>query len=214
MVEHTLMALAAVDRLDGILVVTAPDDSSRPGASLAGVRVVACGGNTRAATVANGLASLLQAGAQLHDWVLVHDAARCLVLPEHIAGLITACLPDAVGGLLAAPLVDTLKEEVAIESPSALAPMPARVGATRARAGKWLAQTPQMFRLGVLAQALRQAGEQVTDESSAIEALGLQPLLVACSAQNIKVTYPDDFALAEALLMARAARSTLQGNSL
>lgn len=215
MVEHTLLALTAVSQLHGVLVVTAPGDEVRPGAGLPRVQVQACGGASRAQTVANGLALLLQGGADANDWVLVHDAARCLVRPDQIQELINVCLPDAVGGLLAAPLVDTLKEQVGKEpgdkEVQTLGSV-ARVAGTRSRTGKWLAQTPQMFRLGMLAQALQAAGDQVTDESSAIEALGLHPILVACSAQNIKVTFPDDFALAEALLNARSSAPLNEGD--
>jgi 2-C-methyl-D-erythritol 4-phosphate cytidylyltransferase len=154
--------------------------------------IAACGGSTRAASVFNGLNYLLQEGAAEHDWVLVHDAARCLITPQQINALIDACAPDPVGGLLALRLADTLKREVG-----------GRVATTLARSDKWLAQTPQMFRIGVLLGALARAGDQVTDESSAIEAIGLHPLLVAGSAQNFKVTYPEDFALAEAVMKAR-----------
>ena len=157
--------------------------------------VAACGGETRAESVFNGVTQLLNEGAQLSDWVLVHDAARCLITPAQIEQLMDACMDDDVGGLLALPLPDTLK-------PS----LQGRVTGTLERADKWLAQTPQMFRLGVLRQALvqaQQAGDMVTDESSAIEALGLAPRLVKGSAQNFKVTYPEDFALASAVLAAR-----------
>jgi 2-C-methyl-D-erythritol 4-phosphate cytidylyltransferase len=142
--------------------------------------------------VFNGLSHLRTLGAQESDWVLVHDAARCLITPAQIEQLIDACLSDDVGGLLAHKLPDTLKREAG-----------GRVAETVERGDKWLAQTPQMFRLGLLSRALAQAGDQVTDESSAIEALGLAPRLVAGSAQNFKVTYPEDFALAEAVLQAR-----------
>jgi 2-C-methyl-D-erythritol 4-phosphate cytidylyltransferase len=101
-----------------------------------------------------------------------------------------------VGGLLAHKLPDTLKREAG-----------GRVAATLDRSDKWLAQTPQMFRIGTLMRALEAAGGAVTDESSAIEALGLAPKLVPGSAQNFKVTYPEDFALAEAILLDRAARA-------
>jgi 2-C-methyl-D-erythritol 4-phosphate cytidylyltransferase len=127
-----------------------------------------------------------------HDWVLVHDAARCLITPAQINGLLDACLDDEVGGLLALPLPDTLKAAKA-----------GRVSATLPRADKWLAQTPQMFRIGSLLEALELAGDAVTDESSAIEAMGLAPKLVVGSAQNFKVTYPEDFELAQAVLVAR-----------
>jgi len=147
--------------------------------------------------VRQGLDALLQAGAETGDWVLVHDAARCLVTPGQIDQLIDACQHDAVGGLLAHKLPDTLKSEGSLERQG-------RVAATLDRGDKWLAQTPQMFRIGVLRQALALAGAAVTDESSAIEMLGLAPRLVVGSAQNFKVTYPEDFALAEAILLNRS----------
>jgi 2-C-methyl-D-erythritol 4-phosphate cytidylyltransferase len=129
--------------------------------------------------------------------VLVHDAARCLITPEQIKALIDACADDAVGGLLAHKLPDTLKAEA-----------DGRVAATLDRSDKWLAQTPQMFRIGALIVALQEAGDGVTDESSAMEAMGLSPKLVPGSAQNFKVTYPEDFALAEAVLLARQKGQT------
>jgi 2-C-methyl-D-erythritol 4-phosphate cytidylyltransferase len=122
----------------------------------------------------------------------VHDAARCLVRPAWIDALIDACLGDAVGGLLALPLADTLKAERG-----------GRVQATVDRAGKWQAQTPQMFRIGMLREALAAAGAAVTDEASAIEALGHAPLLVPGPMENFKITWPADFALAERLLRTR-----------
>ena len=192
MVLHTLAAFAAVPRLAGVLVVVSADNGFFNGAQ-AGFQVAACGGASRAQSVLNGLSALRAQGAGDADWVLVHDAARCLITPAQINALIDACLPDPVGGLLALPLPDTLKSE-----------SHGRVLATITRADKWLAQTPQMFRLGMLMQALQQVGDAATDESSAVEALGQQPLLVPGSAQNFKVTYPQDFALAEALLHHRA----------
>jgi 2-C-methyl-D-erythritol 4-phosphate cytidylyltransferase len=191
MVLHTLSAFAQVARIDQIAVVVAADDDFLASSS-ATVLIAACGGPTRASSVFNGLIYLLQCGAAPDDWVLVHDAARCLITPSQINALIDACADDAVGGLLAHKLPDTLKTERG-----------GRVASTLDRADKWLAQTPQMFRLGALADALQQAGDLVTDESSAMEALGLQPKLVPGSAQNFKVTYPEDFALAEAVLTAR-----------
>ena len=193
MVLHTLAAFDAVSRLTGILVVVASGDaffSSR----MTTWQVADCGGTTRAQSVAQGLEYLLQQGASGNDWVLVHDAARCLITPAQINHLIEACETDSVGGLLAHPLADTLK-----------CALDGRVASTLGRNDKWLAQTPQMFRIDLLRRALAQAGAQVTDESSAIESMGLQPLLVNGSAQNFKVTYPEDFALAHALLEARSA---------
>lgn len=182
--------------MSGIWVVLSPGDEgfkqACPDFKQPGDMTVAAGGATRALSVGNGLKALLKQEAQPNDWVLVHDAARCLVTPEQIAALINACQNDTVGGLLALPLPDTLKSSAE-----------GRVAATVSRADKWLAQTPQMFRIGALLAALDAAGDAVTDESSAMEAQGLMPLLVAGSAQNFKVTYPQDFALAEAILQSR-----------
>jgi 2-C-methyl-D-erythritol 4-phosphate cytidylyltransferase len=192
MVWHTLAAFAAVKRIARTVVVVAPGDGffeRNPTSAM----VVPCGGATRAASVANGLYELTRVGATEQDWVLVHDAARCLITPALIDALIDACAGDAVGGLLAQRLPDTLKREEG-----------GRVAATIDREDKWLAQTPQMFRIGLLMQALEKAGGQVTDEASAVEGLGHRPLLVQGGTQNFKVTYPDDFALAEAVLKGRA----------
>ncbi len=193
MVLHTLAAFAGVQRLAATLVVVAAGDDFFAAADPA-VMVAACGGATRAQSVFNGLQALRDRGADTNDWVLVHDAARCLIESAQIDALIDACQHDAVGGLLALQLPDTLKRAHA-----------GRVAQTLERADKWLAQTPQMFRLGALMDALRQAGDAVTDESSAIEHSGQCPLLVEGSAQNFKVTYPQDFALAQAILQARAS---------
>jgi 2-C-methyl-D-erythritol 4-phosphate cytidylyltransferase len=196
LVLHTLSALRAVPRVAQCLVVVAPGDLfwAQP---MPGVTAVPCGGATRAASVFQGLQWLLDQGAPADDWVLVHDAARCLVTAAQVDALIDACWDDPVGGLLALPLPDTLK--VARDD---------RVAATVDRSDKWLAQTPQMFRLGVLHAALSLRATDgfagVTDEASAIEMAGHQPLLVRGSAQNFKVTYPEDFALAQAILSNRS----------
>jgi 2-C-methyl-D-erythritol 4-phosphate cytidylyltransferase len=208
---HTLRAFGAVPGLAKLLVLTSPNDphwadfeallSSDANPTQPWPHWVQSprAGATRAQTVANGLEALLQGGhgAALSDWVMVHDAARCLISPTHIQALIDAVRPHPVGGLLALPVADTLKQ-----ADSAASGQPV-VRDTLDRADKWLAQTPQMFRLGVLRDALRMAGDAVTDESSAVEALDLQPLLVRGSAQNIKLTWPEDFALAEAILQSR-----------
>jgi 2-C-methyl-D-erythritol 4-phosphate cytidylyltransferase len=197
LVVHALNALGAVRQIVKTLVVLAPGDTFldayKP--QFDTVLIADCGGATRTKSVFNGLVHLQTMGATENDWVLVHDAARCLVTPALIQQLIDTCWPDEVGGLLALPLPDTLKTSDG-----------SRVAATVERADKWLAQTPQMFRLGPLTAALRAceaAGLAVTDESSAMEAQGLMPLLVRGSAQNFKVTYPEDFAFAESLLKAR-----------
>ena len=198
-VAHTLQALQAVPRLAATLVVLSPDDAQfeRHAPAFTGPRawVARCGGDTRALSVLNGLGALRERGVGDDDWVLVHDAARCLLQPAWVDRLIDACRDDALGGLLALPLADTLKQSSG-----------GRVAATLDRREKWLAQTPQMFRLGQLQQALT-AGPaeltEITDEASAIEALGHAPLLVPGEAENFKLTWPADFALAQRLLDTR-----------
>ncbi|MFJ0764713.1 2-C-methyl-D-erythritol 4-phosphate cytidylyltransferase, partial [Bordetella pertussis] len=133
-------------------------------------------------------AALADSGAAADDWILVHDAARPGLPAAALARLIDACLDDAVGGLLALPVADTVKAGRQ------------RVSRTVDRDGLWLAQTPQMFRAGLLRDALaraRAAGLAVTDEASAVEAAGHAPRLVAGALRNFKVTWPDDFELME-----------------
>jgi 2-C-methyl-D-erythritol 4-phosphate cytidylyltransferase len=195
-VGHTLAALQQVARLHRVLVVLSPADTvfeSR--VPQFDGWVTRTGGATRADSVAAGLRELTERGAQPADWVLVHDAARCLIRAEWVDALIDACLDDEIGGLLALPVADTLKREHT-----------GRIAATVDRAQMWQAQTPQMFRLGLLRDAIASAlqrGVKVTDEASAIEAMGHAPRLVRCPAENFKVTFPPDFALAERLLRTR-----------
>ena len=193
LVAHTLQALMQVARLQSTLVVLAPGDDQFELAApaFAGPRawVARCGGASRALSVKNGLQALADRGAQPNDWVLVHDAARCLIEAAAVDRLIDACINDSVGGLLAWPLADTLKQAAG-----------GRARATVDRADKWLAQTPQMFRIGLLEEALAlalTAGlSTITDEASAIEQLGHAPLLVPGDLMNLKVTWPADFELA------------------
>lgn len=196
MVLHTLAAFQAVDRIDTCLIVVAPGDRFLP-VDDPRFQIARCGGDTRAHSVFNGLQALRDAGAAAHDWVLVHDAARCLITPQQINALLDACQNDPVGGLLALKLPDTLKAE-----------SDGRVSGTVDRSDKWLAQTPQMFRIGALQAALAERAASgfagITDEASAMELAGHSPLLVPGSAQNFKVTYPEDFALAEAILKSRS----------
>ena len=199
MVLHTLKAFTAVPGLGHAMLVVSPQDSlmaqlltdhPQPAFTL-----TPRGGATRAQSVLGGLRSLQEQGVDPTDWVLVHDAARCLITPRLIQALLAACANDSVGGLLALPLPDTLKASVY-----------GRVSATLNRSDKWLAQTPQMFRLGSLAQALEQPSEDITDEASAMEAKGFAPLLIEGASFNFKVTYPQDWALAEAVLNDRKQR--------
>ena len=194
-VGHTLAALSAVRRLQGILVVLSPTDQAFEDLAIdvgASVWRVRDGGATRADSVRSGLRELRRRGAVDDDWVLVHDAARCLLQPGDVERLLDACVDDPVGGLLALPIADTLKQGDA-----------GRVSSTVDRSGKWAAQTPQMFRVALLERALDNAGPGVTDESSAVEALGLSPRLVPGRQDNFKLTYPEDFALAATILERR-----------
>lgn len=210
-VSHTLAALAAVPALRATLVVLAPDDGQfeQVVPEFAGERawVARVGGATRAHSVLQGLNELLSRGAKERDWVLVHDAARCLIRPEWVERLISQCQDDAVGGLLALPLADTLK---AAEIEATDSGDGARAVSTVSRAGKWAAQTPQMFRLGLLRPALQQAlsdpglAAAITDEASALEAQGHRPRLVPGHFENFKLTWPEDFSLAERLLRSPA----------
>ena len=193
-VDHTLRALAAVNRLSATLVVLSANDVlfERHCADFTGW-VARCGGATRALSVVRGLEELMRRGAHAEDWVLVHDAARCLLRAAWVDRLIDACLGDSVGGLLAMPVADTLKQE-----------LHGRATHTIDRAGKWAAQTPQMFRIGLLRDALLSAGASVTDEASAVEATGHAPRLVLGSAENFKLTWPEDLERAARLLNSAA----------
>jgi 2-C-methyl-D-erythritol 4-phosphate cytidylyltransferase len=196
LVAHTLQALRDCPALSATLVVISRHDDHFerliPAFEHNRHWLATTGGATRADTVARGLTELRQRGATDHDWVLVHDAARCLLRPSWVERLITAAAGDEVGALLALPVSDTLKRE-----------HDSRVLLTLSRQGLWAAQTPQMFRLGLLERALARAGGTVTDEASAVEALGLRPLLVRGEWENLKVTWPADLALAERLLSSR-----------
>jgi 2-C-methyl-D-erythritol 4-phosphate cytidylyltransferase len=129
------------------------------------------------------------------DWILVHDAARPCLSLQLLDRLLDTLAGDAVGGLLAIPLADTLKRADAAQ----------RVAVTEPRESLWQAQTPQMFRYSLLRRALEASGDQPTDEAQAVEALGCSPRLVPGELRNLKITYPHDLALAEAILNADRA---------
>lgn len=165
------------------------DDMMAAGPSLAGrVTIVRDGGATRRETVLNGLLAMRPQIAD-DEWVLVHDAARPGLTVGLIDRLISEVGDDAVGGLLAMPVVDTLKRVNGER----------RAQATVSRDGLWAAQTPQMFRYGLLRRALEESGD-VTDEAGAIEAISMAPRMVTGSARNLKITHPDDLRLAELYL--------------
>lgn len=190
MLHHTVSAFLNSAFIAHTFVVVSQNDAyiDETLGDLPGVTVLRCGGATRKASVLNGLQALRDQ-LDANDWVLVHDAARPGLTPALIAKLIKAIGDSPVGGLLALPVVDTVKRVEA-----------GRVQ-TIARDGLWLAQTPQMFRYALLERALREV-EDVTDESSAIEAIGQIPLLVEGHACNLKVTRQEDITLAELFLTA------------
>ena len=190
MIYHALTTLCASADISIVFVVLAPDDAywhrydwSHFGDKL---QPLFCGGALRAESVLNGL---MAAELEPDSWVLVHDSARPCLSHSQLGRLIAEVRDDDVGGILAIPVADTLKRATAGE----------RIELTENRAGLWQAQTPQMFRAGLLVQAL-QTTRDVTDEASAVEALGLQPKLVESETTNFKVTYPQDIRLAELLL--------------
>lgn len=193
MIAHAMMVLAREPRIAKLFVVLSPTDKRWSNYEWQGwedrIVVLRCGGATRAETVLNGLNAMAGLCAA-DDWVLVHDAARPCLPGEMLAKLLDEAGSDAIGGLLAMPVADTLKR----------ADSETRVEATVPRAGLWQAQTPQMFRHGMLSDALRAAGGDITDEASAIEKLGVRPKLVECDSRNLKVTYPQDLRLASLIL--------------
>ena len=192
--QHTLERLGHYPRLRGMVVGIAADDAYWPtlATEIPNLLTTYVGGAERAQTVLNGL-RVLETYAAPDDWVLVHDAARPCVRHADIDSLLAAVAGHADGGLLALPLSDTVKR----------ADHNGCVEDTVARAGLWRALTPQVFRLAALSDALEsamRAGVEITDEASAMEYSGARPRLVHGHADNIKITEPEDLALAELFL--------------
>ncbi len=192
MLYHSVRALLESRRIDTVFVVLAPADTEfrrHPWGEF-GERVAPlyCGGATRHDSVLNGLVAA-SSTLEPEDWVLVHDAARPCLGQRELEHMITALAADEVGGILAVPVADTLKR----------ADTAGRIQATESREHLWQAQTPQMFRHGLLLNALSRSA-RLTDEAGAVEALGLKPKLVPGSNTNLKVTYAEDLPLAETIL--------------
>jgi 2-C-methyl-D-erythritol 4-phosphate cytidylyltransferase len=197
LIHHALATLCAAPAISAVYVVLAVDDAEwgRHDWSAMGPKLkpLYCGGPSRADSVHNGLRAIAGEVAP-DDWVLVHDAARPCLAAYHLEALFSQVSEADVGGILAVPVADTLKR----------ADETTHIAATVPREGLWQAQTPQMFRYRVLRQALERTGG-VTDEASAVEALGFRPRLVAADATNLKVTYALDRKLAEWILANREA---------
>lgn len=192
LIQHVIETFEQSAQIDSVHVILSADDAHWSAANLTlstKTSVHDCGGSTRSETVLNGL-NAIAAFAHEDDWVLIHDAARPGLNHAMLNRLIEQLKEDAVGGLLAMPLADTLK----------MADTSERSQKTIPREQLWLAQTPQMFRLSTLKEALKAFNGAPTDEAQAIEALGLQPKLVLGSLRNLKVTYPEDLTVLNALI--------------
>jgi 2-C-methyl-D-erythritol 4-phosphate cytidylyltransferase len=191
MLRHTLDAFLSSDLIAHTFVVVSPEDPYIESvAPNHGVTILRCGGASRMESVRNGLAALASILSD-QDWVLVHDAARPGLTAELIAKLVTGTGDHPAGGLLALPVVDTVKRCIEGEACG-----------TVPRNNLWLAQTPQMFPYKLLRQALAADADPatITDDASAVEALGLTPKLVEGHPRNLKVTMPDDIRIAEMYL--------------
>jgi 2-C-methyl-D-erythritol 4-phosphate cytidylyltransferase len=186
LLRHVVRAFQSAQRVDVIAVVVAANDSevNQHLGDPTGRRpfVLRVGGATRRDSVLNGLTALRELPFALaeHDRVLVHDAARAGIRPAQIDELIKQLEDDPTGGLLALPVVDTVKRV-----------QDGRIVATEDRALLWLAQTPQLFPAGLLQQALERHPE-VTDEARAMELEGWQPRVLQGTKGNLKVTVPED----------------------
>lgn len=191
--EHTLGLLTAQPLVAGVVVAIAADDELWPGveASLTKPVITVTGGAERCHSVLAGITALT--GAADDDWVMVHDAARPCLRSGDVERMIGELAAHPVGGILAAPVRDTLKRGNA----------GGEIVATVDRRDLWHALTPQMFRIGVLRGAIADGlarGLVVTDEAQAIEAAGLVPRIVEGHGDNLKITHPADLALAEMIL--------------
>jgi 2-C-methyl-D-erythritol 4-phosphate cytidylyltransferase len=195
MLWHAIRAVC-VPPVELVFVVLSPGDQefrSHDWSAFEGkLETLYCGGESRRDSVYNGLVAAHDT-VNADDWVLVHDAARPCLSSQDLKKLLAECEADEVGGILALPVAETVKRASG-----------ERVESTEDRSQLWLAQTPQMFRAGLLLQALRQATRPVTDEASAVEQMGLKPKLVLGSRENLKVTWPEDLAIAEDILKRRA----------
>jgi 2-C-methyl-D-erythritol 4-phosphate cytidylyltransferase len=195
--EYTLNTLFACDPIEGVVLALSSEDGYWPEiAPRFSDKNLACvaGGDERCHSVLNAVHHL-RGFADTHDWVLVHDAARPCVRVDDVTTLIETLADDVCGGVLGVPVADTMKR-LGVDG---------RVEGTVDRQGLWHAQTPQMFRLGLLQSALEQAIAQerlVTDEAAAMEMAGYRPGMVRGHADNVKITVPSDLALAEFYLRA------------
>ena len=203
-IEHTLERLLQLESITGIIVALNQLDnrfSQLPISQHAKIHTV-IGGKERSDSVLSALNSL-QKKAKLSDWILVHDAARCCILPEKVQTLLQTLASDEVGGILGVPASDTLKQ---VNSEQ-------KILTTLDRQTVWQAQTPQMFRFSLLRDALQQAQHYeraITDEASAVELAGFESSMVMGHHDNIKITHPEDLAIAAAIMQRQVQQQSLQ----
>ncbi len=192
MLHWALEVFLGSNRIDSVILVLSPEDDlwAKNAFNHPKLTILKCGGETRAESVLNGLRASEHIAES--DWVLVHDAARPGMTDGLLNHLLNELQDDQVGGLLAIPLADTLKRADEAQ----------RVAKTEPRENLWQAQTPQMFRYGLLKEALTKSDAAPTDEAQAVEALGYKPKLVTGQLRNMKVTYPQDLAILEAIIAA------------
>jgi len=193
-IHHALQPFLAIPAIQGVVLALAKDDTYWQAPAQADKIHTVVGGAERADSVRAALAYLADFAAA-DDWILVHDAARPCLSLDDLQHLIVSLADHPVGGLLASPVADTLKHADAEH----------HVQTTVPRADLWRALTPQMFRYQTLVSALdaaHVAGSTITDESMAIEAAGLYPKLVVGRADNLKITRPEDLAVATTILAA------------
>ena len=194
---HAIVPFHEHPQISGVTVVLAEDDERFHTLGFSGNTGISTvtGGVTRAESVLRGLDHIRQLDPQA-DWVLVHDAARPCLSRTDLDRLLSEGLANPHGAILAIPMRDTLKSGDENNC----------IKATVDRAGLWAAQTPQLFPLESLMDAMQSmldAGLQPTDEAAAMEHRGARPSLVMGSVANIKITWPGDLAVAEAWLSSR-----------
>lgn len=193
--QHTLAIFLSCERIDKVAVVLSPEDAVFQTGICEKFVVLKTGGETRAESVRNGLTALLQRGVLLEsDNILVHDAARCCLPEEALLRLLDEAGENESGGILAVPVADTLKRATAEQT----------ISETVSRTSLWQAQTPQLFRAGLLQRALDIPDlAEITDEASAVEKLGVRPLLVQGDTRNLKLTLPQDELIVRLLLQTK-----------
>ena len=197
LIEQTVSALAEHDTIDGLYVGLS--DVEQYGESIKSIDSkvidVFCGSDSRSGTVLNGIQHLIDAGCSKDDWLLVHDANRPFLTKDEVTRLIESVGDDPNGGIIGLPIIDTLKSG-----------KEGWISETVNRDNYWRALTPQMFKLGLLQEALSRCvrqGIEVTDESQAMETMGYRPKIVVGSSTNIKITTPSDLEFAKAMIEMR-----------